>query len=225
MTAPMSAKRSTASIIFEQLRDQIMSLEILPGTKLSEAEVAERFGVSRQPVREAFNLLGNLDLLVIQPQKASRVRAFSLSRIRAARFARLAIELEVVRTATENWSDVYRPGFERSLAAQDRALAAGDTGAFHRLDEDFHRLIAEVADTPFAFEQIRQYKSHVDRICVLSLKEKHEMADLVSDHRRIFDGLTRRDIAALDPALRLHLSRIEQTIDTVRETHSNHFEP
>lgn len=225
MTAPMTVKRSTASIIFEQLRDQIMSLEILPGTKLSEAEVAERFGVSRQPVREAFNLLGNLDLLVIQPQKASRVRAFSLSRIRAARFARLAIELEVVRTAAKNWSDVYRPGFERSLAAQDRALATGDTGAFHRLDEDFHRLIAEVAGTPFAFEQIRQYKSHVDRICVLSLKEKHEMADLVSDHRRIFDGLTRGDIAALDPALRLHLSRIEQTIDTVRETHSNHFEP
>lgn len=224
MNAPISAKRSTATIIFEQLRDQIMSLEILPGTKLSEAEVAARFGVSRQPVREAFNLLGNLDLLVIRPQKASRVRAFSLSRIRTARFARLAIELEVVRSAAEKWSDVYRPGFERSLAAQDRALSKGHTGAFHSLDHEFHRLIAEVAETPFAFDLIQQYKSHVDRICVLSLKDTCEMAELIQDHRRIFECLRQGDIAGLDPALRLHLSRIEKTIDTVRTTHPDHFE-
>lgn len=224
MTASISTKRSTANIIFEQLRDQIMALDILPGTKLSEAEVAARFGVSRQPVREAFNLLENLDLLVIRPQKASRVRAFSLSQIGTARFARLAIELEVTRAAARNWSDVYRPGVERCLDAQDRALADCDTGAFHKLDEDFHRLIAEVARVPFAFDLIRQYKSHVDRICVLSLKQASEMADLIGDHRRIFDCVTRGDIALLDTTLRLHLSRIEGTIDAVREKHPNHFE-
>lgn len=223
MTVLISERRSTADIIFEQLRDQIMSLEILPGTKLSEAEVANRFGVSRQPVREAFNLLGNLDLLVIQPQKASRVRSFSLSNIRAARFARLAIELEVAKMAIENWSDVYRPGFERNLAAQTKILQAPDAGAYHQLDAEFHRLIADVAQVPFAFEQIRQYKSHVDRICVLSLKQPHEMADLVTDHSSIFEHLTKGNAEGIEATLRLHLSRIGHTIQAVQAKHPNYF--
>lgn len=223
METSIPAKRSNADIVFEELRDQIMSLEILPGTKLSEAEVATRFSVSRQPVREAFHLLSNLDLLVIQPQKASRVRSFSLSQIRAARFARMAIEIEVSKNAVKFWSDVYKPGFQRNLDAQDAAVTTGDTSAFHKLDEDFHRLIADVAQTPFAFEQIRQYKSHVDRICVLSLKEASEMAVLVSDHRQIYECLARGDAEHMEAALRLHLTRIEKTIEAVQSKHPDYF--
>ena len=49
-----------------------------PGAKLSEVEVARRIGVSRQPVREAFNRLATMDLLLIRPQKSTRVRGFSM---------------------------------------------------------------------------------------------------------------------------------------------------
>ena len=65
-------RRTTADVVFEQLHREIASLTLLPGTKLSEAEVARRFGVSRQPVREAFSRLGNLELLLVRPQKGNR---------------------------------------------------------------------------------------------------------------------------------------------------------
>ncbi|WP_179381447.1 GntR family transcriptional regulator [Jannaschia marina] len=224
MTSSTDTRRKTADIIFGALRDQIMSLELLPGTKMSEAEIALKFGVSRQPVREAFNLLGNLDLLDIQPQKATRVQRFSLRRIAAARFERLAIELEVARSACRNWSSVHAPGLEACLSAQHTAVETTDAKLFHTLDAKFHRLIFDVAAPPLPFARVLEKKAQVDRICVLSLKDAEEMATLVADHALILDGLTRRDEAGLDAAIRLHLSRIDRTIAAVRAAHPDYFD-
>lgn len=224
MAYSIPSRRSTADIICAQLRDEIMTLEILPGTKLSEAEVATKFGVSRQPVREALNLLSSEDLVTIQPQKATRVRQFSLQKIKVARYVRRSIEIEVIRNACNYWSDVYKPGFERCLDAQERAVEAQDAQGFHSLDEEFHALIADAAQAPFVFPQIKAHKAHIDRICVLSLKESDEMADLVRDHRSIFECIAQQDATGAEAALRLHLARIEKTIETVRQANSDYFE-
>ena len=223
MPYQMPARRSTADIIFEQLRDEIMALEILPGTKLSEAEVAQKFGVSRQPVREALNLLSSEELVEIQPQKATRVGRFSLQRIEKARFARRAIEIEVLKSACSHWSDVYRPGFERCLDAQTRAFETQDTVAFHALDEEFHQLLADAAGVAFAFEHIKFHKGYIDRICVLSLKNASEMRDLVADHHAIYKAVASGDFASAEIAIRQHLSRIEKTINAVRQSNPEYF--
>ena len=86
-TADVLERRTTTDEVFDRLHEEIVTLELLPGTKLSEVEVARRFGVSRQPVRDAFNRLSNLDLLLIRPQKATEVRGFSIERIARARLA------------------------------------------------------------------------------------------------------------------------------------------
>ena len=201
-----------------------MSLEILPGTKLSEAEVAAKFGVSRQPVREALNLLASEELVTIQPQKATRVRQFSSKKIAVARFSRRAIEIEVLKSACENWSELYRPGLERCLEAQSRAIESNDTKGFHLLDEEFHGLLTEAGQVPFAFEEIKANKAYVDRICVLSLKNADEMADLVQDHRLILDCVSRKDFQGAEAVIRIHLTRIEKTIAAIRQVNSDYFE-
>lgn len=223
--AETNVKRQTsADIVFESIYDEIISLGLLPGSKISEVEIADRFGVSRQPVRDAFNRLGNLELLQIQPQRATQVRKFSLSGIAAARFIRLAIELELARSAIENWSDKYDEQFKRNLAEQTDTLSENDLVAFHALDEEFHRLIAEVADKPFAFDLILQKKAQVDRICVLSLKDRSGTKHIVDDHATIYHHIRNRDIDKVDAALRLHLSRIEPTIAAVCHDYPEYFE-
>ncbi len=224
MAYTFPSRRSTADIIFAQLREEIMSLEILPGTKLSEAEVAAKFGVSRQPVREALNLLSSEDLVAIRPQKATRVRQFSLQKITSSRFVRRAIEIEAVKNACKNWSDVFRPSFQRCLDAQDRTVEKQDIKEFHLLDEQFHALIAEAAQAPFVSAQIRSHKAYIDRICVLSLKNSDEIAVLVQDHRNIVECISREDAEGAEAVLRLHLSRIEKTIEAVRQANSEYFE-
>ena len=56
---------TTTDLVFDQLHDDIISMQLLPGTKLSEVEVAKRFGVSRQPVRDAINRLYHQDLVCL----------------------------------------------------------------------------------------------------------------------------------------------------------------
>lgn len=217
-------RRTTTDTVYETLHSEIVSLEILPGAKLSETEVARRFGVSRQPVRNAFTKLGNDDLLVIQPQKATKVRGFSMERIALARLVRIAVELEVVHQAIKIWDAAREAELAQNLILQEQALQNGDLQAFHALDYDFHKLIYVLGGNPLAFEVMLDCKQKVDRLCLLSLENQSEAEHILSDHRQIAAGMAAGDLDKAQSAIRKHLTRLDQTIDFIHKTHSEYFE-
>ena len=222
--AELLERRTSADVVFDYLYDQIGSLALLPGDKISEAEIAARFGVSRQPVRDAFSRLGNLDLLLIRPQKATVVKKFSLRAIETARFVRLSVELEVLRKAAAQWDGKLDAEFAENIAGQKAALRAKDADAFHALDYNFHRLLCEAAEADFAFAIIQQNKAKVDRLCVLSLTAEDGMSQLIEDHELMLRQLADRDEAGICDTVRLHLSRLDDTITTIHETHASYFD-
>ncbi|MDW3225276.1 MAG: GntR family transcriptional regulator [Paracoccaceae bacterium] len=224
ITPETLARRTSADMVFDALYEQIITLKLLPGAKISEADVAGQFSLSRQPVRDAFNRLGNMNLLLIQPQRATLVRKFSISDIQTARFIRLSVELEIIRVAARRWDDEFSPRFLTNLDHQALASKDDDRGAFHRLDQEFHALIAQMAQKHSAFDFVLENKAKVDRICVLSLKRRDEMSKLVTDHRQIFKALSCGDPDSSAEALRTHLSRIEQTIKAVHLSHAEYFD-
>ena len=167
---PVSSKRQTiADDVFEYLRNEIISLDIEPGTQLSEAEVAKKFDVSRQPVREAFLRLADLDLLLIRPQKATLVKKISLAEIAHTRFIRSAVEVEIVRVASQIASERSIEALRESLQLQDKARNDNDPVQLRLLDYDFHRLICDAAKQPNAFTVVSDFKAHTDRICRIEL--------------------------------------------------------
>ena len=217
-------RRTTADLVFDHLFDAIVSLELLPGTKLSEADIAKRFGVSRQPVRDAFNKLEAEDLLLIRPQKATQVRGFSMERIAHARFVRLAVELEVVRSACTEWKSADAQKLAANLASQERVVSSGQAEEFHRLDYEFHKMICELGGHPLAFETIQECKKKIDRLCVLSLGRQSEAATLLGDHAALAEALAARDPNAACDIVRLHLSRLDETILQIHAKHLEYFE-
>ncbi len=217
-------RRTSTDAVYEKLHDEIISLEILPGTKLSETEVARRFGVSRQPVRNAFTRLGNDDLLLIRPQKATEVRGFSMERVELARLVRRAVELEIVYRAVQVWNADCQAKLAANIEQQEKALTLGDLTKFHALDYDFHKLIYVLSGNPAAFEVMLDCKQKVDRLCLLSLEKSSEATSILADHRRIADCLSSRDLGAAQDAVRAHLSRLDETIEFIHKTHPNFFE-
>lgn len=217
-------RRTTADAVFDALHKDILSLKILPGTKLSEADVARRLGVSRQPVRDAFNRLSNLDLLLIRPQKATVVRGFSAEHIRHARFVRLALELEVVRDACAAWGNEAEQRLGSNLLEQQAAIDAQDVERFHALDQVFHEEICVLAGHPMAVQTIRDSKSMVDRLCTLSFAHKGETATLLEDHRNIAQAIASGFAEDARSLLRQHLSRLDHTIEKTQFTHPEYFE-
>ena len=217
-------RRTTTDAVYEAVHNEIVSLAILPGTKLSETEVAQRFGVSRQPVRNAFTKLGNEDLLLIRPQKATIVRGFSMERIQIARFVRVAVELEAVQCAIQIWDSERDAKLAQNLALQETAINDGDLSAFNALDYDFHKLIYVLGGNPLAFEVMLDCKRKVDRLCLLSLEKFSEANLILEDHREISAGLSSGSVEQAHGSVRKHLSRLDQTIALIHDKHPDYFE-
>lgn len=223
-TAGPSNSRTTTDLVFDRLHEEILTLELLPGTRISEAEVASRLGVSRQPVRDAFNRLGNLNLLKIRPQRATEVCGFSWAQIENTRFIRLAVELEVVRHARNLWDRASAEALEANLAEQRAAIDAGLITRFHDLDYDFHKLICTLGGHALAFETVKQCKQRVDRLCLLSLARSEEVSAVLTDHEEIAQAFKTGSRKEVEDLFRRHLSRLDEAIKDIHEKHAEYFE-
>jgi GntR family transcriptional regulator, rspAB operon transcriptional repressor len=212
---------SIADSVFDELHRQILRLELPPGTKLSEFDVARALDVSRQPVRDAFYRLSKLGFLTIRPQRATTVSAISERAVMQARFIRMSIELETARVACKTLTEGDFQAIETIVARQAEAVAAHDPAAFHDLDDQFHREICERSGTGFAWETAREMKSHMDRVRFLSLSFASERA--FDEHKVILAALRSRNEERATEAVRLHLSRIIDQIVRIRAENAAYF--
>ena len=94
---------SAAQQIEQALRRAIVTLELPPGMRLSENEVALRYGVSRQPAREALIALAKIGLVRVLPQSGTVVVKLSIRQMMQVRFTREALETAIVRRACERF--------------------------------------------------------------------------------------------------------------------------
>lgn len=222
-SALQGVRRTSVDDVFEHLRDEILSMRLRPGDKISEAEIATRFGVSRQPVRDAFSRLANLDLLLIRPQRATVVKRFSMREIVKSRFVRAAVETEVLRRAAANCDAMGIKKLERALAEQENAIDEKDLEAFGQLDYEFHKTLCLIAKANFAFDVIMAEKTKVDRLCMLGLSKEERMPELIADHRAIADAIGKNDADKAVEAGMLHLSRLDETIEHISSNNSDYF--
>src|SRR5690606_21679213 len=137
-TTPLDRSRQAAPQLYQLLRQQIIALELAPGTVLARAELAERYGVSQTPVREALLTLAGELLVDIYPQASTRVSLIDVALARQAHLLRQSLELELVRELAQ----AHAPGLIDSLLTlvqqQDTLRAAEDLSAFSRADTQFH---------------------------------------------------------------------------------------
>ena len=212
---------SVTDQVFGSLYSDVVTLTLPPGAKLSEADVARQFGVSRQPVRDAFYRLSQLGFLVVRPQRATTVSPISEAAVLQARFIRTAIEIETARVAAERLSDAQLAELDDLIAEQARAVAARDRIVFHGLDDDFHRRICEMAGLDFAWTLIRDTKAQMDRVRFLSLAVGAE--SVLHEHKAILAALRAHDAAAAIERVREHLSQIQGILARLRLSDPQYF--
>lgn len=218
-------RRPRVDDIFDYLHEEILTLRLLPGDKISEADIAAHFGVSRQPVRDAFSRLANLDLLLIRPQRATEVKRFSSRDIEKSRFVRAAIEAEVLRRAAKGCDAQGAALLDAALADQETAKKDKDPDRFRELDYAFHKVLCEIAGVDYAFDVVLSEKAKVDRLCMLGLSKEDNMSELVSDHRRIAEAVKNNDPERAVELGMLHLSRLDETIADISQTNAQYFDP
>lgn len=227
MPSPALAKLDTAGVsttdqVFDALYRAVLTFELPPGARISEAEISTRLDVSRQPVRDAFFRLSKLGFLLIRPQRPTLVTKISQTAVRQSAFIRTAIEIACIRAATEHATEADFAALEGMLARQDEAIGARDSERFHVEDDAFHRRICAAAGEAHAWRLIQEQKAHMDRVRFLSLTFNRDEA--WREHAAILGALRDRDPDAAEAALRAHLERIHVMLPQIRAAHQEHFE-
>lgn len=220
----LNERRTSGDDIFDHLRKQIETLALKPGDRISEAEIAAQFGVSRQPVRDAFSRLSNHGLLLIRPQRATEVCRFSVRTIEKARFIRAAVEKEVLVRAARHCDDEGAKSLKQALAEQKVVVGEADYVAFGSLDYAFHKTLCSVAKADYAFDVILAEKAKIDRLCMLGHDREQRLPDLFSDHGAIANAVINHDPNAAVEAGMIHLSRLDETLERIKSSNANYFE-
>jgi DNA-binding GntR family transcriptional regulator len=223
--APLRLDRSrqAAPQVFEVLRERIVALELAPGTVLSRAELAEAFGLSQTPIRDALIRLGEEGLVDIYPQHATVVSRIDVPAAVQSHFLRRAIECEVVRTLAAAPDAAL---LERLRAQVDvQAALAGENShlEFIEADRAFHRLMIEAAGVPELYDLVRRRSGHVDRLRRLHLYSAGKMRTILRDHRRIVEAIGSGDGEAAQAAVREHLSGTLAKVDEIRRSHPDYL--
>ena len=222
---PAQALRSRAGVeqIYERLREQIVSATLRPGEALPETRIAEQYGVSRTPVREAFKRLADEGFLQVVPQVGSFVAPIDLRNVRDSQFVRETLECRIVELASRRIDDAQRAELSRNLAAQADAVAANDPGAFFREDEAMHRLLARIAGHERAWQVIHDAKGQLDRVRHLSLADGGRSRQRMREHRAIVERIAAGDAAGASQAMREHLQSIFGAIANIAAGNGHYF--
>jgi DNA-binding GntR family transcriptional regulator len=213
----MSAPLSVASI-HATIRQDIILLRLRPGTRVSENELARRFGTSRTPVREALLRLVEEGLIEVWPQRGTFITPISLQAVRRARFVREAMEVAILRRAAEQGlSAESREDVDRSIAEQE--AARDEPERFTRADDAFHRAFADGIGVGNIWAVLEREKAQFDRLRFLSLPNVTPVSTLISQHKAMLVAVSRGDVAAAEHAAREHLSEVLKVSDTLAATH------
>jgi DNA-binding GntR family transcriptional regulator len=181
----LNQKNAITPQIYDQLLVAINTMKMLPGQRLSETEISQKLGVSRQPVRETFIKLNQNGLVEVLPQRGTYVVKISVKLIGDARFIREAIELAIIKKAIEVADNSFFEKIDNLLEKQREASKVNDMEMFHKYDDAFHQCFATEIGHEHAWHIVEQQKSRLDRVRFLSLPQTDTMAHVVKQHTRI----------------------------------------
>lgn len=179
--------------ILETIRDAIMTGALKAGEKVAEPDLAERFGISRTPIREAFRQLESEGYLTVIPRKGAVVTSFSPRDVEEFYAIKSILEGYAARRACEKLSD---KDIERLRSINDRLrhlAEIGDIKNFFRIHSDFHDIFIKAADNEKLYELVSNLVRRFQRMRYASLSFPGRMKISVQEHDRIIEAFLKRD--------------------------------
>jgi DNA-binding GntR family transcriptional regulator len=215
----MSASRR----VYLWLRRRIVEMDMLPGTRVVERDIAEEFGTSRTPVHEAVQRLADEGLIEIVPRSGTFVARIPLDALEEANLVRHALEMAIIEKAAQRVQPADTARLRDILAEQEAAIASNDFASFHRTDERFHALLAELSGYPGVWPIIQQAKTQMDRYRQLTLPLEGRMPGVLEEHRAVVEAIEARDPEKAVAAMREHLDHVMPVLEITRKLRPEFF--
>jgi DNA-binding GntR family transcriptional regulator len=202
--------------IYQLIRTLVIIGQLRPGQPVNEVEIAEQLGVSRTPVREAVKRLSDEGLINVYAQTGTFVAEISRRDLEEAYIIRRALELESCRRAAEVATKADTKRLEDIVGAHQTAINRKRYAEAIRLDDQFHRMIAEINGLSMLWRAVDISKAQMDRGRYLSIPQPGWGDVTISQHRAIARALGVHDPEAAVDAMGQHLdTSLQNTLSLV----------
>lgn len=184
--------------ILETIRESILKGTLKPGEKVAEPELAERFGISRTPIREAFRQLESEGYLTVIPRKGAVVAALSERDVQEFYAIKSILEGYAASLAANNLKEKDLERLETVNKKLSTLARDGDVRSFYRVHNEFHEIFLKAADNNKLYELIHQLGMKFNRLRMASLSVEGRMEISVEEHEKLLAAFRRKDGAAAE---------------------------
>lgn len=204
------------------LKDNIIRLELEPGSIISDRELAAGMGLSRTPVREAFLELAKVKIVEIYPQRGTMVSFIDYNLVEEARFIRSVLEVAVVKLACGLITPEQLEELEGNIRLQKFYHQNPSAEKMLELDNEFHRMLFWIANKKQAYEMMDRITIHFDRVrnLAISAVKEHKWME---EHYEIYKRIRDNDPDQAARLMEQHLQRYQVDEGTIRRSYPQYF--
>ena len=204
-TARVKHKTITASVT-DEIRELIISGEIKGGDPLRQELLADQFGCSLIPLREALLNLQGEGLVEFIPHKGAVAKEITVGEVDEIFALRALLECDILVRAMPNLTDSDLAAAEAVLGQFEKLLRPGtDLQSWGKLNWAFHRALYEPARRPYAFRMIERLHTNCDRYIMLQIKLDEGRTQAHAEHVEILTRVRKNDTRGAKKALREHI--------------------
>lgn len=189
----------------EQIEQDIATGVLGPGTHLDETELAERFQVSRTPIREAISMLAGEGLVEYRPRRGAVVVQVTPERLIEMFEVMAELESMCARLAARRITDQQLGDLKKAHHACKQAAASTDSDAYFYANEHFHQLIYTFSRNVFLTEQASNLQRKLRSYRRLQLRVKNRLQKSFDEHQQVLDALVAQDEQKAAELLRNHV--------------------
>lgn len=204
-------RTGTSEAVYQKLKEQILHLELPPGSAISEIDTAAEFEISRTPVRDAFRMLESEGLLEIRPHIGTFVSLIDLHMISDILYMREVLEQAVLKDLTASYDKSQEFRIRLILQRQHELLhqesSPDELGrAFIISDNDFHSALYDLAGKRTVMSFLGSVNSQYERFrTFLNLDDRDHLMRLYDDHIGIWESITKKDYDELANLISHHI--------------------
>jgi DNA-binding GntR family transcriptional regulator len=204
MVAVSLAPRALYEEVAELLRQRIFQRELEPGSWIDEMKIAEEYGISRTPLREALKVLAAEGLVTMKVRRGAYVTEVSDKDLADVYHLLSLLESDAAGVVAEQATDAQL----RELQALHNKLeaAAGDREKFFALNERFHMRLLEIAGNRWRDQMVADLRKVMKLNRHNSLLKSGRIEESLAEHRRVMEALARRDGGAVVSRMREHFA-------------------
>ena len=194
--------------VLDRLREKIMNLDLLPGESVSLKGLAELFGVSIQPVREAVWQLEAEGVLNVKPNRGIQISQLSAKDFKEISLMRLNLESLALTEACIRRTEKDIASARKSLRIMKRKIKEGDPKEYMRQNVLFHYELYRAADMPILLRTIDTLRLRVHPYIYQSVTTSRDIANSYQVHADILEAVINRDVPSAVQSLKEDLQEV-----------------